>query len=84
MIHRPIHAAALFLNLAFSYKCNFNFDAEVTEGLLSCLEKMVPDAETRSIINHEIEIYRDGSGVFGFQNAIRERESLMPRKSCEF
>ena len=80
MLHRPIHAAALFLNPAFSYKCNFDFDAEVTEGLLSCLERMVPDAETRSIINREIEIYRDASGVFSFQDAIRERDSLMPRK----
>ena len=52
----------------------------MTEGLLSCLERMVPDAETRSIINREIEIYRDASGVFSFQDAIRERDSLMPRK----
>lgn len=80
MLHRPIHVAALFLNPAFSYKCNFDFDAEVTEGLIVCLERMVPDAETRSIINREIEIYRDGSGVFSFQDAIRERDSLMPRK----
>lgn len=80
MLHRPIHAVALFLNPAFFYKCTFDFDVEVTEGLLSCLERMVPDAETRSINNREIEIYRDGSGVFNFQDAIRERGSLMPRK----
>lgn len=29
MLHRPIHATTLFLNLAFSYKCNFEFDVEV-------------------------------------------------------
>ena len=34
MLHRPIHAATIFLNLAFSYKCNFDFDGEVMEGLL--------------------------------------------------
>ena len=83
MLHRPIHATTIFLNLAFSYKCNFDFDAEVMEGLISCLERMVPDVETCSIINHEIEIYCDGSGVFDFQDAICERESLMLRKSCE-
>jgi hypothetical protein len=34
MLHQPIHAAILFLNLAFSYKCNFGFDGEVMEGFL--------------------------------------------------
>ena len=29
IIHRPIHASALFLNPAFSYKCKFGFDEEV-------------------------------------------------------
>eukprot|EP00253_Pinus_taeda_P012325 PITA_12325 len=37
MLHRPIHAATLFLNPAFSYKCGFDFDGEVTEGLHSCI-----------------------------------------------
>eukprot|EP00253_Pinus_taeda_P032135 PITA_32135 len=48
MLHRPIHAAALFLNPAFSYKCNFDFDGEVMEGLHSCIQRMVPDPELHS------------------------------------
>ena len=31
MLHRIIHATTLFLNLAFSYKCGFDFDGEVME-----------------------------------------------------
>ena len=54
MLHRPIHATGLFLNPAFSYKCDFNFDGEVMEGLYTCLHKMVPDYETREEINREI------------------------------
>jgi hypothetical protein len=58
MLHRPIHAATLFLNPAFSYKCNFDFDGEVMEGLHSCIQRMVPDPELRSKINREIQFYR--------------------------
>eukprot|EP00253_Pinus_taeda_P009492 PITA_09492 len=32
MLHRPIHAATLFLNPAFSYKCGFDFDGEQIEA----------------------------------------------------
>jgi hypothetical protein len=37
MLHRPIHATIVFLNPAFSYKCNFDFDGEVIEGIHTCL-----------------------------------------------
>ena len=61
MLHQPIHAATLFLNPAFSYKCNFDFDGKVLEGLLTCIQRMVPDYETHNAINREIEVYRDGT-----------------------
>ena len=32
MLHRPIHAAGLFLNPAFAYKCNFDFDGRFWRG----------------------------------------------------
>jgi hypothetical protein len=54
------------------------------EGLLTCLQRMVPDVEIRSTINREIEMYRDGTGLFGFDDVVRERTTLMPRKSLEF
>lgn len=80
MLHRPIHAATLFLNLAFSYKCSFDFDGEVMEGLHSCIHRMVPDPKLRSKINREIQYYRDCVGLFDFDDAIRERTLFMPRK----
>eukprot|EP00253_Pinus_taeda_P012842 PITA_12842 len=78
MLHRPIHAATLFLNPAFSYKCNFDFDGKVMEGLHSCIQRMVPDPELRSKINREIQSYQDCVGLFGFDDAIRERTLFMP------
>ena len=80
MLHRPIHAAALFLNPAFAYKCNFRFDGEVMEGLHSCIERMVPDYELRRKISREIHNYQDCVGLFGFDDAIKERALFMPRK----
>jgi hypothetical protein len=84
MLHRPIHAATIFLNPAFSYKCNFDFDGEVMEGLHACLQRMVLDVVIRLDINREIEMYRDGTGLFGYEDVIASRNILLPHKSLEF
>jgi hypothetical protein len=83
MLHRPIHAAAIFLNPAFSYKSNFAFDGEVMEGLHSCLQRMVHDVAILAT-NHEIEIYRDGTRLFGYEDVVASRNILLPCKSLEF
>ena len=75
MLHWPIHAVGLFLNPAFAYKCNFDFDGEVLEGLLTYIQRMIPDYDTR-----EIKVYRDGTGVFIFGDAIRDSFEFMPVK----
>ena len=33
-LHRPIHAAGIYLNTAVFYSCGFRFDAEVMDGFL--------------------------------------------------
>eukprot|EP00253_Pinus_taeda_P025180 PITA_25180 len=78
MLHRPIHAATLFLNPAFSYKCAFDFDGEVMERLHSCIQKMVPNLELHNKNNLEIQFYWDCVGLFGFDDAIREKTLFMP------
>ena len=65
-LHRAIHAAGLFLNPAFSYSCDFNFDAEVMDGFLECVQRMVPSAADRSKISKELEVYRRAMVTFGF------------------
>ena len=41
---------------------------------------MIPDYDTRNALNREIELYREGTGVFGFPDAIRDRTVFMPGK----
>eukprot|EP00253_Pinus_taeda_P021121 PITA_21121 len=57
-LHRPIHATGLFLNPAFSYACGFDFDAEIMDGFLTCVQNMVRSPEQRIEISKQIETYR--------------------------
>jgi hypothetical protein len=70
MLHRPIHTTTAFLNPAFSCKCNFDFNGEVMEGLHTCLQKIVPNVVIHLDINREIEMYRDGTGLFGYEDVV--------------
>jgi hypothetical protein len=40
-LHRPICAAGLYLNLAYSYGCGFRFDTVVMDGFFQCVQTMV-------------------------------------------
>jgi hypothetical protein len=50
-LHRPIHAAGLYLNPAFTYACGFNFDGEVIDGFLQFVQRMVLTLAERSKIS---------------------------------
>jgi len=77
-LHRPIHAARLFLNPAFSYACGFDFDAEIMDGFLSCVQKMVRSPEQHIEISKQIETYRMAGGTFGFEMIVTDRMIKMP------
>eukprot|EP00253_Pinus_taeda_P035329 PITA_35329 len=77
-LHRPIHAARLFLNPGFSYACGFDFDVEVMDGFLLCVQKMVPSPEQRTEISKQIELYRIAGGTFGYDMAVNDRLIKMP------
>jgi hypothetical protein len=79
-LHRPIHAAGIYLNPAFSYSCGFRFDVEVMEGFLTCVERMVLSHEEHAEISKEMEIYRISGGTFGVQMAIADWKTKMPGK----
>eukprot|EP00253_Pinus_taeda_P022828 PITA_22828 len=76
-LHRPIHAAGLFLNPAFSYACGFDFYAEIMDGFLSCVQKMVRSPEQRIEISKQIETYRMAGGTFGFEMVVNDRTIKM-------
>jgi hypothetical protein len=44
---------------------------------------MVPDANIHDEINHEIEMYRECAGLFGFEDAVRLTTHLMLHKSLD-
>eukprot|EP00253_Pinus_taeda_P014809 PITA_14809 len=75
---RPIHVARLFLNPVFSYACGFVFDAEIMDGFLSRVQKMVRSPAERTEISKEIETYRMAGGTFGFDMAMIDRTIKMP------
>eukprot|EP00253_Pinus_taeda_P032329 PITA_32329 len=77
-LHRPIHAAGIFLNPAFSYACGFVFDAEIMDGFLSCVQKMVRSPAKLTKISKEIKTYRMAGGTFGFDMAVADRTIKMP------
>ena len=81
-LHRPIHAARLYLNPAFSYACEFQFDAKVMDGFLQCVQRMVLTPSKRVEISRQMEIYRMSGGTFGYDMAIQDRTTRMPATIC--
>eukprot|EP00253_Pinus_taeda_P032382 PITA_32382 len=77
-LHRPIHAASIYLNPSFSYACGFRFDAEVMDGFFTCVERMVSYEQEHEEISKEMEVHRMGGGTFGFNMAIKNRTTKMP------
>jgi hypothetical protein len=79
-LHRPIHAAGLYLNLAFSYSYGFKFDSEVMSGFFECVQRMVPSVADRLELSQELEFYKRSIGLFGFEMAINDKKNIMPSK----
>jgi len=77
-LHRPIHAAGLYLNPAFSYTYGFRFDSEVMSGFFECVQRMVPSADDRLQLTQELEDYKRSTGLFGFEIAMNDRKNIMP------
>ena len=76
-LHHPIHAASIYLNLAFPYARGFIFDAEVMDGFFTSVERMVAFEQEREDISKEMVVYRMGCGTFGFNMAIKKRTTKM-------
>jgi len=79
-LHRPLHAAAYFLNPHFHYEPNFRCDdgGEVKEGLYECMRRLVPDIAERRKINLQIVQFHFARGLFGMEYAKECRKALNP------
>eukprot|EP00253_Pinus_taeda_P023212 PITA_23212 len=77
-LHRPIHVAGIYLNPAFSYPCGFVFDAEIMNGFLTYVQRMVRSPAEHAKISKEMEIYRMPGGTFSFEMIVTNRMTKMP------
>ena len=81
LLHRPIHAAAHFLNPAYQFTPNFKADEEVLSGLYDVIERMSPDAIVGTVIVCEIEMYKKALGDLFSQDLCKKNQTeLMPGK----
>jgi hypothetical protein len=79
-LHQPIHAAGYFLNPRFRFSPSYSDpNGEVMEGLIDCMQSMVPDVHVRDPIVAELEVYQNATGkLFSSDVAKRGRSSQTP------
>eukprot|EP00253_Pinus_taeda_P011756 PITA_11756 len=77
-LHRPIHATRIYLNFAFYYPCGFVFDAEIRDGFLTRVQRMVRSLVERIKVSKEIETYKMACDTFGFDIVVTDRTIKMP------
>lgn len=86
-MHRPLHAAGQYLNLTIFYA---NVQAiyacsEVMDGMLECVEKLVPDQIIQDkIMKEEMPKYRKAVSSFARPSPIRNRTQMGPGKYSLF
>ena len=62
ILHRPIHAMAYFLNLAYQFSPHFKADDEVWSGLYNIVDRMSPDSRVGTIVVRETEVFKKAQG----------------------
>ncbi|CAO2826127.1 unnamed protein product [Amaranthus hypochondriacus] len=77
-LHRPLHAAAYYLNPQFQYSPTFQASADIKIGLYNCLQRMVPDADERLKIDLQMDAFKNARGLFGLSTAIMIRTKKNP------
>ncbi|GKV19183.1 hypothetical protein SLEP1_g29475 [Rubroshorea leprosula] len=72
-LHRPLHAAAYFLNAHLRFdpnpENNYKVDMEVKRGFYDCLERMVLNQDERNKIDSQIDFFKARKGLFGSTQA---------------
>ncbi|CAM8979646.1 unnamed protein product [Rhodiola kirilowii] len=77
-LHQPLHAAGYYLNPEFQYDNLSSSCAEVMSGLYACIRRLIPDMEVQDKITDELDLYRNASGLFGDDLAVRQRKKKSP------
>ncbi|KAL6513274.1 hypothetical protein OROGR_020760 [Orobanche gracilis] len=78
-LHRPLHAVGYYLNPAYYYKNGeVEKDAEVKEGLFSCIKRLSRDEKEEVEIHNELVLYTKALKLFGISMAIKMRDTYAP------
>eukprot|EP00253_Pinus_taeda_P036722 PITA_36722 len=66
-LHRPIHAAWYFLNPRYHYKAKESraLRGEVRDGLIDCIDRMIPLESDQLEIHRQVTTFSNASGTFG-------------------
>lgn len=81
-LHRPIHAAGYFLNPRYHYKAKESgaLRGEVRDGLIDCIDRMIPMESDQLEIHRQVTTFNNASGTFGKNLAKIAREADEPSK----
>eukprot|EP00253_Pinus_taeda_P013621 PITA_13621 len=84
-LHRPIHAAEYFLNPRYHYKAKKSgaLRGEVRDGLIDCIDRMIPLESDQLEIHRQATIFSNASGTFGKNLAKIAREVDEPAQWWE-
>ena len=81
-LHRPIHAAAYFLNPAFRYRPDFKADEEVLIGLYTVIQRLSGSDEESQAAIIELDKFNNKEGpLFSQRMAIDARSTIQPGKN---
>eukprot|EP00253_Pinus_taeda_P033824 PITA_33824 len=84
-LHRPIHAAGYFLNPQYHYKAKDSraLRGEVIDGLIDCIDHMIPLESDQLEIHRQVTTFSNASGTFGKNLAKIAREADEPAQWWE-
>eukprot|EP00253_Pinus_taeda_P033861 PITA_33861 len=85
-LHRPIHATGYFLNPRYHYKAKESgaLRGEVRDGLIDCIDRMIPLESDQLKIHRQVTTFSNASGTFGKNLAKIAREADEPDIICNF
>ncbi|XP_057864530.2 uncharacterized protein LOC131072406 [Cryptomeria japonica] len=76
-LHRPIHAAAYYLNPAFHFSPTFKANVEVLNGLYSIMEKMALAGSTQTKLIRELQLFSNAQGEIFSRPITKESRTTM-------
>ncbi|XP_076955044.1 uncharacterized protein LOC143629738 [Bidens hawaiensis] len=78
-LRRPLHVTRYYLNPEYYYEDEDKANSgEISGGVMDCISRLIPDVKTQDLVSHQLDAYKDATGLFGHAMAIRQRKSKSP------